>query len=279
MADAQLDNMEARSQPRLFFAGSDDEDEVVKPPEPQRLFFADSEDEDAMQIPNASFTVPQKREQESDSDIEIPSVDHPRASSVSSGSSDHGMLPSSPLAAPEELPDDSRDLPPAKKRRLSPKLPRDTMASGSAYLGSFLVGNAWSTVRGKGYIKPGEEFLVERDDQGDALSKASSSTQSKNQSKKTAQGKGKQKQLSIAVMLKQKQAKPSKKKADTVVRLTNRRGFGQTCLLWLQMKADPRCRIWPLTLGGGRLDLKAPRHAFVFLSTELHQPEILSRYH
>ncbi|KAG1836584.1 SNF2 family N-terminal domain-containing protein [Suillus subalutaceus] len=218
-------------QPRggLFFAGSDDEDDVnpmtaqievsvqsashqLAPssgppcsPHEKRLFFADSDDEDIprFQTPrpiaiDSEFVVSGN---DSESDLEIPSFEEvPRASSIS--------------------------RPPVKKRRLSPpsKIQARTGQASfdhPAYLGSFLVGNAWSTVRGKGYIKPGDTIGIERDDPDDFKSGLLVSGKGK---KKALPDNGKKKQLTLGAMLKSQPPKTTKK-ADTVVRLTNDRGF------------------------------------------------------
>ncbi|KAG0707588.1 SNF2 family N-terminal domain-containing protein [Suillus ampliporus] len=231
-------------QPRdaLFFAGSDDEDDDAKSttaqisvsvrpasqrPAPsgqpyslreKRLFFADSDDEDIprFQTPkpiaiNSSLAM---NGDDSGSDMEIPSFEEvPRASSVSS-------ITSSPVPGP------SGEEPPVKKRRLSqPSKVQAHMEQASfdhpAYLGSFLVGNAWSTVKGKGYIKPGDIIRIERDDPDDSRSGPSASAKGK---KKALSDKGKKKQLTLGAMLKSQPSKMTKK-ADTVVRLTNDRGF------------------------------------------------------
>lgn len=154
----------------LFFAGSDDESEdfldyltppqpapvpeVTKPADepqpsaPNTLFFADSEDEDEA----GPSGIPSPIESASDGmdvDVKPPELQSGRASSVSSVSSAPIPGPSSPASsvAPE-----SRTPPPRKKRKLSPE-PQESGAFESAYLGSFLVADAWSTVRGKGYVK------------------------------------------------------------------------------------------------------------------------------
>ncbi|THG99879.1 hypothetical protein EW026_g2563 [Hermanssonia centrifuga] len=106
---------------------------------------------------------------------------------------------------------------PAKKRKLSLQ---NLVPFSSAYLGSFLVGKAWSTVRGKGYVKPGDEINIERDEQ-EVVTK----DETKNKRNKGAKGKDGKKQLSIATMLKPQPAKATKKKQDLVVRLTTKSGF------------------------------------------------------
>ncbi|KAF9225351.1 hypothetical protein BS17DRAFT_701291 [Gyrodon lividus] len=205
----------------LFFTGSDEDEAKMMPVESRdlervsqqstqselastpshrisekRLFFADSDDEDVprFDIPPGSMpgTTPltKDRADDSGSDIELPSFEEvPRASS---------------------------------KRRLSPTAKPITLSSRSddAYLGSFLVGNAWSTVKGKGYIKPGDEIRIERDNPDDASSSASTSGKGKRK-----EDKSKKKQLSLKAMLKLQPTKPTKRKTDTVVRLTNKGGF------------------------------------------------------
>ncbi|KAG2138689.1 SNF2 family N-terminal domain-containing protein [Suillus bovinus] len=237
----------------LFFADSEDEEddvnsttvtaqihsESVQPashqlvppsgpphsPHEKRLFFADSDDEDIprFQTPrpitiNSDLVV---NANDSESDLEIPSFEEvPRASSVSSMSSGPSLRSSPPAPGP------SVEEPPAKKRRLSPasKVQARTGQGSfahSTYLGSFLVGNAWSTVRGKGYIKPGDTIHIERDDLDDFKSGLPVSGKGK---KKALPDNGKKKQLTLGAMLKSQPLK-AMKKADTVVRLTNDRGF------------------------------------------------------
>lgn len=221
----------------LFFAGSDDEEDVLmeqpqaetsssgytdrKPP---RLFFPDSDEDEPRASP---FMTPKKRgmsdpgeKEDTSSDIEIPGFDEiPRASSVISTSSSASLQgrDSSPPAPAEIL------QRPAKKMRVSPA-PTTLQASSDAsyYLGSFIVGNAWSTVKGKGYIKSGEKINVEREDQDEEASGGTSA----NGKQSRAPSKGNKKQLSIATMMKFQQPKITKKKTNTVVRLTNTRGFG-----------------------------------------------------
>jgi DNA repair protein RAD5 len=149
------------------------------------------------------------------SDFEIPMFeDQPRASSISSKASDHVSVSSS--SPPPNRP--STLAPPAKKRRLSPPAAAACSNVSSTYLGSFLVGDAWSTVTGKGYVKINDEIRVQRDDQDD------SKVGFRNPPRKTDNGK--KKQMSITTMWSTKSAKSSKKKVDSIVRLTNARGFG-----------------------------------------------------
>ena len=95
-----------------------------------------------------------------------------------------------------------------KKRKIVHSAQRDI------YLGSFLVSNAWSTVRGTGYVKSGDVICVERD----TLDKDSKEAK-----------KGKSKQVTLTSMMKGSAKTSSMKKpktANTIVRLTNERGFG-----------------------------------------------------
>ncbi|PIL31408.1 hypothetical protein GSI_06109 [Ganoderma sinense ZZ0214-1] len=236
----------------MFFAGSDDEgmndaqphtrtaalpavdppaeDTVATQPSSptQRpLFFADSDDEEPEPMNYRQRSIPPIQDANDNSDIEFDVemadfVDVPRASSVSSDASsrrDDPKRKSSPDLIPDEKPRDAAkpDGPPAKKRKLSP--PSQPPAESSPmYLGYFLVDNAWSTVKGTGYIKPGEEILIEREE----INKPPPPPPKK-LAKKGADGK---KQLTIATMFKPAPAKPSaKKKQDSVVRLTNAKGF------------------------------------------------------
>lgn len=218
--------------PGLFFAGSDDENEDVimeseaagpssPPTRSTPMFLADSDEEDLA----TSFLTPKKRpivdHADSDSDVEIPSFEEiPRPSSVSSVSSGRSRASS---VSEESIarPTVTRTAPPpAKKRRVSTPAVSAPKVPSLSYLGSFPVGNAWSTVRGKGYVKPGDTILIQRDDQDD--SKPGFKSTNKGKKKDT----GKTKQLSIAAMLKSQPKNLVKKKTDHVVRLTNTRGFG-----------------------------------------------------
>lgn len=181
----------------------------------KRLFFPDSDDET---IP--TFDVPRDStvrmiplvagaNDDSGSELELPPIEEvPRASSVSSISSMVSRDSSPPQTTTRSSP------PPTKKRRLSSSMqPKPTVKSNGTYLGTFLVPNAWSTVKGKGYINPGEEVRIERDSPEDTST--------------TASIKGKKKQLTLKAMLKSQPVKNVKRKADTIVRLTNKGGFGE----------------------------------------------------
>ncbi|KAI5124124.1 hypothetical protein M0805_000937 [Coniferiporia weirii] len=105
---------------------------------------------------------------------------------------------------------------PRKKRKITQTSPPSEALRSEYYLGSILVSNAWSTVRGSGYVKNGDPILVERDN-----------LQEEGTSGKDAKKKGKGKQMTLNTMFKsQTKSGPLKKaKTNTIVRLTNSRGF------------------------------------------------------
>ncbi|CAL1694577.1 unnamed protein product [Somion occarium] len=212
----------------LFFPDSDDEGVQALPrtssPEPSAyssdsgpgLFFADSEDDEPpIQAENS---IANNEEIPMEVDIKTKETVDGRASSVSSSSKLPG---NSRVPSSRSSPALGTEGPPAKKRKLSPDSAVDSKESKSAYLGSFLVGNAWSTVRGKGYIKSGDEIRVVRDGRR-SLSSKEDDRKAKVKDNKTKGGK---KQLSIATMLKPQPAKSTKKLENTVVRLTKKAGF------------------------------------------------------
>jgi DNA repair protein RAD5 len=128
---------------------------------------------------------------------------------------------------------------PAKKRRVSPaSVASQSPPQSTYYLGSFIVGNAWSTVKGKGYTKSGDKINIEREAQDVESFRGTSAAVKGKKGKAT--DKGKKKQLSIATMMKHQQPKISKKKTNTVVRLTNSRGFGVLFLLSISTRANVR---------------------------------------
>lgn len=229
------------SENSLFFAGSDEEDgSDTRPPQrlettstgetssntpqaisqaPNPLFFADSDEED-MEIHydtrKPSSMLVTDEDMELDVDATVPDmVEIPRASSVSS-------MSSGPNSARDDSPPLSRPTfnePPPKRRKLSPPLrPALDNAHDSFYLGYFLVDNAWSTVKGTGYVKAGDEIRIERDEPDRPPPPPKKTSKDK--------GSGGKKQLTIANMLKPAPAKPTKKKQDSVVRITNSKGFG-----------------------------------------------------
>lgn len=190
------------------------------------LFFADSDDDDEP-IEYKPLQLPSYQAMSNLSDdVDIPELDElPRASSVSSASSNHEVNAQSrsPSVVIEGLPVDR----PTKKRKLSPPHARAAAPFDSSYLGCFLVPNAWSTVRGSGYVRAGDEIQIERDSPDEDTSRPAKPAKAKAGSHKSKNGK---KQISIATMMKPAPAKTSKKKKDLVVRLTNLRGFGEYML-------------------------------------------------
>ncbi|KAF8557658.1 hypothetical protein OG21DRAFT_1482121 [Imleria badia] len=191
----------------------------------KRLFFPDSDDEDIPTFEDPLRSIPGMTPlatggtDDSGSDFELPSIEEvPRASSVSSMSSMISRDSSPPLPLPLPLPPQTTIIrsspPPTKRRRLSlSSQPKPAIKSDGTHLGTFLVPNAWSTVKGKGYIKPGDEVRIERDSPEDTSASGTTSV------------KGKKKQLTLKAMLKSQPAKNVKRKVDTIVRLTNNGGF------------------------------------------------------
>ncbi|EPQ60320.1 hypothetical protein GLOTRDRAFT_112995 [Gloeophyllum trabeum ATCC 11539] len=223
----------------LFFAVSDDEDEAMnihenqaeaeaRPLSPAGLFLELSDEDEtpseaALAHDDSNLIHDQAEDMDASGDVDIPPVtsDQPRSSSVTSISSS-----SSPATSPPSVTNIDKPSP-SKKRRLSTAAPAAANAVfESAYLGSFLVGNAWSTARGKGYVKPGDEICVERDVPNETDRKLTKLAAVKPGAKAKAMGaKGKQKQLSIATLVKTQPPKAKKKDNGSVVRLTNKRGF------------------------------------------------------
>ncbi|KAL4070532.1 SNF2 family N-terminal domain-containing protein [Scleroderma citrinum] len=226
----------------LFFAGSDDEGNSSPPGQgsrgtdavelsapgdskvvpctairEQRLFLTDSEEEEDEEratrfegLPTHSPLNDGTNDFLGEAEL-LPLEELPRASSVSSLSSGLSGRGSSPVPS-------ASSPPPAKKRRLlSDKALTIPPRTRDLYLGCLVVGNAWSTVKGKGYINPGDKVLVERDGQDNTFR----SGKGKN---KEAADKGKKKQLTLKAMI-NPPSKFTKRKVDTVVRLTNKAGF------------------------------------------------------
>lgn len=257
----------------MFFAGSDDEatnvqpqsTTVLNPPTEdtviatQRksvtqnpLFFADSDDEEPEPMNYRQRSIPPILDVDDNADlefdVEMPEfLDVPRASSVSSDASserDEAKRKSAHDLIYDEQSVESLQPggPPAKKRRLSPPA-QVSVESSPTYLGYFLVDNAWSTVKGTGYIKPGDEILIEREEMDKPPPPPP-----KKPGKKGADGK---KQLTIATMFKPAPAKPSaKKKKDSVVRITNARGFGTVISVYAPSASNILPRVRSTASGG-----------------------------
>ncbi|SJL06101.1 uncharacterized protein ARMOST_09437 [Armillaria ostoyae] len=187
------------------------------------LFLEDSEDDEPLYPAAPSSSSKGKRpmtEELYDSDIEVSSVaDVPRASSASS-CSDRVSVSLPPLTEKGKE-KRSPEKPPVKKQKLShpPGLPiveLDVNLFTATYIGEFVVPNAWSNVSGK-YIKRNDIVRIERDQKD-------GSQPSEKKGKPATKGNGK-KQLSIATMFKPQPGQLSKRKADSIVRLLNSRGF------------------------------------------------------
>jgi hypothetical protein len=116
----------------------------------------------------------------------------------------------------------------------------------SIYLGSFVCGNAFSAVKGKGYTAPGQEIVITRDDPDEDTPKASSSATGKGKTTPTTK-KGGKKQLTLSNMTKPAFAK--KKKVGMIVRITNTRGFGMI----QSFLSSTREKLMGVTLEFGRL--------------------------
>jgi hypothetical protein len=170
--------------------------------------------------------------------IEVIDIDDiPVASSSTVPSKNSPPIHSRPLLSPQLSGTNER---PAKKRRISPsasKVPDvpassttsnnvlSTMGS-SIFLGSFVCGNAFSAAKGKGYTAPGQQIIITRDEEEDEP--ANTTTKGKAASKNGKSKTGGKKQLTLATALK---PTAKKKKKNTIVRITNPRGFGMYLLL------------------------------------------------
>ena len=196
----------------------------------KRLFFADSDDEDSKDLvsePVQALPSISGDEALSDANVDTNFDDHKPPSSAASNMS---SVPASPCSSPAPVHDAVKS--PVKKPRLSSPGRSRSKTFTSAYIGTFIVGNAWSTAKGRGYVKPGDEIKVERDD---VIKKVSKSAPAKGtKAKKTdALFKKNGVQLSLATMMKAPPPKASKKTVDSVVRLINMRGFGCSRILTL----------------------------------------------
>ena len=236
--------------PTAFSATPEDEgrgmdshsaDMSVEPPR-QPLFFADSEDEndssETTRFPSMQqHDFLQDSVIEIDEDIEVPSLRQSPAASVSSASLPRSSSPADSVKS---------DEPPMKKRRLSSANHYALNVSDPMFIGSIIIHNAWSTTRGTGYVKSGDEIIIERDELEEEVPR------------QKPKGKGATKQLSISAMIKGQAAKPARRKQDFIVRLTNKRGFGKC---WRHpfvgcCKSDTFTRIWSIAYRCRFLGLK-----------------------
>ncbi|KAF8576054.1 hypothetical protein K439DRAFT_1655324 [Ramaria rubella] len=216
----------------LFF-GSDSEEEDknmdVEPPKlhnstvvtdlsKKRLFFASSDEEDVM------------KPEEIDDIVNRHTVNNLGSSSSAVASSPPPRVASSVTSISSSSPPPCKKrkvTPPVKKKKKNRKQISASLASTieaadfkSAYLGAFLVPNAWSTCKGRDWVKAGEEIHIRRDDE----EARSGSTKGKVEKKVTGG------QLKLTSMFKASTKTPTPKavkkiKPDNVVRFTNSRGF------------------------------------------------------
>lgn len=184
--------------------------------ENQPLFLPDSDDEDEIKPPSSPGAV---LDFEDDEDIMV--VDAPPAPAPA---------PTRPIRAPQASQKPSTrtsNPPPAKKRKLSPASSDIEVTTSNdkpftaSYIGSFLVGNAWSTVKGKGYIKQGDPITLALDEP-----EKPRPLQPTGKGKKGSGG-GKQMTLGAAFKAKPTPPKAAGKNKQTVVRLRNTKGFGK----------------------------------------------------
>jgi hypothetical protein len=229
--DLQMDDVLAESTKMESLTAPTSLDPTVPP---ERLFFADSDEE--MDAPGDAVSLPARNPLpvaitlvDDDDDLYAP---------IPAAPSSQASAPSSRASPEIEIIEPT--LPPRKKRRLShpnagpskvvPKAKKVADASvsslkgGCAFLGSFVCGNAFSAVKGRGYTKPGEGILITRDDVDEEPTK----TFKTNGKKADPKGKGNgKKQLTLGAMMKPS-GKATKRKTDNIVRITNPRGFGAT---------------------------------------------------
>ncbi|KAI0029488.1 SNF2 family N-terminal domain-containing protein [Vararia minispora EC-137] len=217
------------SNPPLFFAGSDDEEHeqplssrppsssgntsIDEPPSKSALFLLASDDENEYILPSSLQSSVIAVDDDDEDYLMI--TDKPSSGMASALK----LRPAPSRASSPHSPHESS--PPAKRRRVSLPLTEKSPPFRSVYFGSFLVGNAWSTVKGKGYVKPGDEIRIAADEPED-------DRKSSGKGRGASSGKGKKtggKQVSLTSMFKAQPARVTRKNARTVVRLTNRAGF------------------------------------------------------
>jgi DNA repair protein RAD5 len=231
--------------PALFFAGSDDEDErssvamsmddlpvnhsspslpqtpiTSSPPPNEKLFLDDSDDENLLlEGPMRSVKRSQSTMQES-SHVEVFELEQLTRRDSKSRVNPEDKSPLRPLSLMPE--GSSSYVLPQKKRRMLPKLQATQPLTTVHFLGEVLVPNAWSTVSGKGYVKPNENFSVRRDEDEE-----SKPAKSKLANGASVAKKANHKQMTLTSMLKtQSQKLSKKKKKDTIVRLVNEHDVG-----------------------------------------------------
>ena len=191
----------------------------------KRLFFASSDDESDSRPANIDDIVKRRTQNAlSSPSVVASSSPHFASYSVSSVCSTSPPQPKKRKVTPPEM--KKQQDPRQTAMSLNPVL--ESTGFEPPYIGSFLVPNAWSTCKGRGWVKAGEEICIRRNE-GDAASVSSiKSNSSKPKTDKKVSGK----QLKLTSMMKVKDngpvPKPIKRhKPDNVVRFTNSRGFGE----------------------------------------------------
>ncbi|KAL5535720.1 RAD5 [Sanghuangporus sanghuang] len=183
----------------LFLAASDDEDERVKKNE--------NDTHNRNTLGDVHMLVDSRMEgQQCSSRSSLAPLSSPRSEAMSLVNSDDTGVETSSSTTEGA----SSETHPRKKRKINQPQQAAPKRRSEYYLGSILVGNAWSTVRGTGYVKSGDPILVERETLQD-------------EGKKKEKGK----QVTINSMFKaqSKGTQAKKPKPNTIVRLTNMRGF------------------------------------------------------
>ncbi|KAL5534034.1 hypothetical protein ACEPAG_494 [Sanghuangporus baumii] len=183
----------------LFLAASDDEDDAVNKKE--------NDTHNRNSLGDVDMLVDgQMEEWQCSSRSSLAPLSSPRSESMSLvNSDDTRVVPSSSTTQGP-----SSETHPRKKRKINQMQPASPKRQSEYYLGSILVGNAWSTVRGTGYVKNGDPILVERETLQDEGKK---------------KGKGKQVTINSMFKTQSKGVQVKKPKPNTIVRLTNMRGF------------------------------------------------------
>lgn len=219
------DSRDDRNASEVFMDLDEETRDAMQRLRSEPLFLEDSEDDEPLYPAAPSSSSKGKRpitEELYDSDIEVSSVaEVPRASSASSFSDRVSVSP--PPITEKRKEKSSPEKPPVKKRKLShppgsPTVQLDVNLFTATYIGEFVVPNAWSNVSGK-YIKRNDVVRIERDQRD-----GSQPNSSEKKGKPNKKGDSK-KQLSIATMFKPQPVQLSKRKADSIVRLLNSRGF------------------------------------------------------
>jgi hypothetical protein len=176
---------------------------------------------------------------ESSDVVELPAIS--RGFSSTSDRSERSSFSES--SGPSERPAKKRRISPIPAKPVSPETSQTPIplaiassnatskkAPTSIFLGSFVCGNAFSAVKGRGYSAPGEVIHITRDDPDDELPKPSAKGKGKASSKSSSGGK---KQLTLSTLM--KPAPNKKKKAGMIVRINNPRGFGRLIVLSLNL--------------------------------------------